>query len=142
MSRLRQLPSFARRRVPNLGLLRRFLRVFSHLFLLFLNHLHLLPLILSPENADMPVVEWTEALPYVQLYLSTCASYQDQPQVQEVLQTVVTRLNTKNSVQVLAGAQAGNVDDMMDMILRCAARIFCALVRPHTEKNLHRLRRL
>lgn len=68
------------------------------------------------------MVGWTEAQPYVNLYMATCASYRNQPQLQQALETVVTRLNTKNSAEVMSGAQAGNIDDMMDMVLRCATR--------------------
>ncbi|EKM60149.1 uncharacterized protein PHACADRAFT_192548 [Phanerochaete carnosa HHB-10118-sp] len=64
------------------------------------------------------MVGWTEALPYAKLYMATCASYWDQPQLQRVLETVITHLNTKSSVEVLSGAQTRNIDDMMDMVLR------------------------
>ena len=58
---------------------------------------------------------------YINLYVSTCASHRNQSvAIQQVVDTRITALESKSLGQVMAGVEAGNVDDIIDMVLRCA----------------------
>lgn len=74
-------------------------------------------------------IGWPAALPYVETYLSTCRSIRDAPPIQQVLETVVARLNSKNTMQVVLEAEAGSSEATLDMILRC---VIVYIVPPHT----------
>ena len=63
-------------------------------------------------------MEWPEALPYVNVWMSTCLSYRKQPTVPEAIGIVLGRLNGKTVEQLKAGVLAGNADDAIDLALR------------------------
>lgn len=64
-------------------------------------------------------IGWPQAVSYLNVYMSTCLSHRQQPSdLRQAALSHTEKLNAKNAVQVMLGAEAGNVDDIIDMILR------------------------
>lgn len=62
--------------------------------------------------------DWPDALPYVEVYMATCRSIRDRQHFRQILETVVVRLNAKNTMQVVLDAEAGSNEAALDMVIR------------------------
>lgn len=78
---------------------------------------------------------------YQGLYEQTCISHREQTPSERVCNIIATRLIEKDATQLMAEANAGDVQSTLDMAIRCVPTIRAVHRLTPRAQSLHRLRR-
>ena len=58
-------------------------------------------------------------MPYFQFYQTACISHREQPtDFGGALLAQTEKLNARNALEVMVGVEAGNADDIIEMVIR------------------------
>lgn len=69
------------------------------------------------------MIRSSETLQYTELFINTCCSYQERPDVEGLIETLTVRVNTRHAAELWKGFRRGNVPDMLELALRYASCI-------------------
>ena len=64
------------------------------------------------------MVQWADALQYAALVSNTCYAYQSQPELHQLLLSLVQQVNQRPTVVLQRGISIGNLEDMLELAMR------------------------
>ena len=77
------------------------------------------------------MVQWAEALQYAALVTNTCYAYQSQPELHQLLLSLVEQVNQRPAVVLERCISLGSLEDMLELAMRyliCGEFPFCQII--------------